>query len=512
MKNWPTAAMVIVLMAVIVGLPVVMSGSGSRPAPTPVGDSGPATKLIVITPHNQQIRFEFERAFNRWRVEHGKSPVIFDWRSGGGTSDLQRIVFDQFTVKIRNRREDDGIGCDLFFGGGDYVHNKLATSIPVDRDGQKTEIYVTVPARVPPLLFEQAYPTATIGSEPLYHPQKRWLGVALASFGIVYNRDTLRMLGLDDPEQWTDLRDSRYLRWIALADPAHSGAITQTYNTILRREGWDEGWRVLRRVFANSRYFSAGSGKVPVDVSAGEAAAGMCIDFYGRYQAGAVGGDRIGYIDPPFNTAITADPISILRGAPHEALAHEFVGWLLTPAAQHLWQKRINTPGGPSRFELRRLPIRADVYRSDDRRYWTDDTAPFAIAKPYPIGTPNYYGAVSPVAHALAIDIHSDLVAAWRAIVNERDPRKKIKMERAFDRMPAELCLPWPDDELARNWRQAVEDEHHARHHQAVAILKQFNDSLGRLARGDSFVEVRLKWTRAFQEQYRQVQKIARQK
>jgi hypothetical protein len=152
------------------------------------------------------------------------------------------------------------------------------------------------------------------------------------------------------------------------------------------------------------------------------------------------------------------------------------------------------------------------VYRSDERQYWADDTDPFDIAKPYPVGTPNYYGAVAPVAHALAIDIHSDLVAAWRAIVNERDPRKKAKMELAFDWMPARLRLPWPDDELARDWRQAVEDDRHARHHQALAVLKQFNESLRRLARDDSFVEVRLEWTRAFQQRYRQVQKIARQK
>src|SRR5690606_9298033 len=97
----------------------------------------------------------------------------------------------------------------------------------------------------------------------------------------------------------------------------------------------------MRRIYANARYFTASAGKVPVDVSAGEAAAGMCIDFFGRYQAGAIGGDRVGYVDPAFMTAVTADPISILRGAPNETIAHEFVRWLITPPAQRLWQARL---------------------------------------------------------------------------------------------------------------------------------------------------------------------------
>src|SRR5690606_24705363 len=124
---------------------------------------------------------------------------------------------------------------------------------------------------------------------------------------------------------------------------AHSGSIAAAYNAIVMRLGWEEGWQTLRRIYANARYFTASATKVPVDVGSGEAAAGMCIDFYGRFQAGAVsaagGGSRVGYVDPPFMTAINADPISIMRGTANRELANEFVVWLLSVQGQRLWQR-----------------------------------------------------------------------------------------------------------------------------------------------------------------------------
>src|SRR5690606_24889468 len=48
---------------------------------------------------------------------------------------------------------------------------------------------VTVPADVPDDLLAAAFPDATLGGEPLYHRDLYWVGVALSSFGIVYNND-----------------------------------------------------------------------------------------------------------------------------------------------------------------------------------------------------------------------------------------------------------------------------------------------------------------------------------
>src|SRR5690606_21922861 len=89
------------------------------------------------------------------------------------------------------------------------------------------------------------------------------------------------------------------------------------------------------------------STRPPIDVSQGDAVAGLAIDFYGRGQAQEVmaSGEtaetsRVGYVDPEGAVYIDADPVSILRGGPNPELARAFVEFLLTDEAQALWQMR----------------------------------------------------------------------------------------------------------------------------------------------------------------------------
>ncbi len=512
MQHRLTAIVIIALLAVIIGVPLALRPTGEAAPPAD------APRLVIITPHNEQIRFEFERAFNRHRVEQGLPPVVFDWRTSGGTSDLRKQVLTEFAAEqqraLRENRPPRSIGYDLFFGGGDFEHDRLADGITLERDGQTVRIPATEPIHLPDDLFREAFPQPTIGGERLYHNDMLWVGSALASFGIVYNRDVLAMLDLPAPATWSDLQDERYLHWLALADPGHSGSIAATYNVILRRHGWHEGWAILRRLFANGRYFVASASKVPVDVSAGEAAAGMCIDFYGRFQAGAVqnadGTSRVGYVDPPFVTAITADPISIIRDAPHRELAQSFINWLLTVEAQNIWQKRLNTPGGPVRFELRRLPVRRDVYTPQHMQYWSDDVAPFDIASPLPDAMPNWFRTVGPITHAMAVDLHRDLIDAWQAIVEHPDHPRRGEMLTLFDAMPDELTIDWPDIDLALDWPLIIADADHPRHPEVAAILASFEQSLRPIVSNpQALLEARLRWTRFFRDNYRRIVTIA---
>ncbi|MEM6855124.1 MAG: extracellular solute-binding protein [Planctomycetota bacterium] len=520
MREHLAKIVIVGLMLLVVGVPFVLRPDDA--SGTMTESSGPADRLIIYTPHNEQIRFEMARAFNAWRAEEGLSPVVFDWRASGGTTDLRKTIIAQFQAKAKQNKENDGIGADLFFGGGEYDHNKLADGFDIVRDDEETNILVAQPATLPAGLLEEVFPSPTIGGELLYHPDKLWVGTALSSFGIVYNRDLLVMLELDEPTTWADLTDPGYRNWLALADPGHSGSIGATFNTILRRTGWTEGWSMMRRVFANARYFSNSASKVPIDVSSGEAAAGMCIDFYGRTQAGAVAaagwsGDkegesssRVGYADPVVNnrsmTATTADPITLLRGAPHQETAEQFIGWLLTQEAQRLWQAKLETEGGPVRYELRRQPIRADLYTDAEKENWADPQIdPYPTAVPIMAGMPDFFSAVSPVSQAMAIDIHQDLVAAWEAILRTPDDHPdKAEMLRLFDEMPEALTLTWPDDELANDWRSAVGNVDHPRHSEAAGVLSDFMDRF-RGRDDDQKLKDKLNWTIFFRDNYRQI-------
>ena len=107
--------------------------------------------------------------------------------------------------------------------------------------------------------------------------------------------------------------------------------------TILER-GWDEGL-ALRRASANARDFSASSLKAPTDVSQGDAAIGVCIDFFGRFQSQAIldhGGDRVAYVDP--GTKLDPDPIHCWPEPPDPELAKRFIRFVLMVQGQSLWQ------------------------------------------------------------------------------------------------------------------------------------------------------------------------------
>lgn len=504
-----TWAAVLGAMLLVIGVPFAL-----RPA-QPVLAKPDAEKLIIITPHNEQIRFELSRAFNSYRQSKGEDPIFFDWRSSGGTSDLRKQVFSELSAAAAKGLEDKGIGYDLFFGGGDFEFGNLARGIVFKRDGKDIKISALEPLALDDAFLKEVFPEPTIAGAPLYHPQKLWVGAVLSSFGIMYNRDVLAARGLSEPRTWSDLASDKLRQGVALSDPSHSGSIAMTYNVILRRTGWTEGWALLRRAFANGRYFTSSAAKVPVDVSAGEAAVGMCIDFYGRQQAGAIGGNRVGYVDPQYMTSINPDPIGMLRGAPHRKIAIEFITWLLSKEAQGLWQRKIGTPGGPTTFELRRAPIRRDMYVPEETANWADSADPFGAAKVMPDGTPDYFTSVAPITHAIAIDIHDELKTAWSAIIDHPDHPQRAKMLELFDAMPDDLILRWPDPELAATWRQVLETPDHPRKKEAVKILGDFSKSLTERYKvekgGDLLLADRQRWTLFFRDHYRQIAALAKE-
>lgn len=498
-------------------------------------------RLVIMTPHGDQIRQAFAHAFNVWRHRRGEPAVYFDYRTMGGTSDLRKQVFSQFAALVRHQRENDGIGVDLFFGGGPYEHDKLADGITVQRDGAKVSIPLSVPCGIPSAALAAAFPEEWIGGEPLLrrdpatgHPL--WIGTALSSFGIVSNHDVLAMLNLPLPKTWADLGDARYAGWVAMADPGHSGSVAATCHTVLQHKGWHRGWEILRRIYANARYFASSASKVPLDVSAGEAAAGMCIDFYGRYQAGAMPDERIAYVDPrrdrtdgaPLETAVTADPISILRGSPSPKLARTFVRWVLSTEAQRLWQRHPGTEGGPRRHALRRVPVRRDLFTTKEMALWTDPANPFLSAKPLPPGMPNFYRLVAPLSHAMAIDIHDDLKAAWRAIHDHRDDNCRRHMLTLFDAMPpnaedtdqdAGITIPWPPDLSSEVVAAIIADPTNARYAEVIETIGSFAQRLkqryttpGSTRNWNDEERLRrdrLAWTRFFRSNYREIVAIS---
>lgn len=472
--------LILAALAVVLGVPWLV-----RPpaAEIPAG----ARTLIILTPHNDQIRYEFAQAFAAWHQREFGEPVVIDWRTPGGTSTIRRQLESEFRAALEQGRikPDEPtpagtISTDLFFGGGSYDHSQVKRGVAFVPDGADEPIQVTMaePVGLSDEELQAVYGDENrVGAAVVYDPDQAWVGTALSGFGIVFNRDVLREIGLPDPDSWHHLLDPKYAGWLAMADPRHSGSVETTYDAILNNFGWDEGWKILRGLSANARYFTNSSTRPPIDVSRGEAAAGVAIDFYGRFQSQAMlqpgqtaEESRVGYVDPPGVTFIDPDPVTLLRGAPHPELARRFIRFTLTPEGQALWQLPARERGaaaspasdglGPERYELRRMPVRRDFFEPPMRSRMIDQIDPYAIAST--VGSKGWRSAIKPMMSAFGIDTHTKLAKAWRALHALPPGPERDRLFELFYAMPQHTMLdgtvlPFNEENYGKirgDWRQ----------------------------------------------------------
>lgn len=456
--------LVLLALAALVAIPFAL-----KPRQSLLADADDT--LVVITPHNEAIRYEFSRAFADYYRETTGRTVRMDWRMPGGTSEIARylqgeffaafaafwrgqgrawtpevqVAFDNPRIELPVHAAEDtpaqaarraflnsgvGMGVDVFFGGGAFDFDIQA------RAGRLVD--AGVGERHPEWLG--AIPQAVSG-EAFRDPEGRWVGAAISSFGICWNADSLEALGVNaPPAQWADLADPRFRGQVALADPTKSGSAAKAFEMILQQqmaervrddadepralaEGWIEGLRLIQKISANARYFTDSASNVPVDVSQGDAALGMCIDFYGRSQSEAVrvgSTSRLHYLTPAGGSSFGVDPIGILRGAPHRRVAEHFVDFVLSMEGQKFWNFRTGTPGGPVRHALRRLPVRRELYAPEFAAFRSDpEVFPYEEARAFayhPEWTGSLFKTISFIIRVLCLDPHEELVAAWEAL------------------------------------------------------------------------------------------------
>jgi hypothetical protein len=202
------------------------------------------------------------------------------------------------------------------------------------------------------------------------------------------------------------------------------------------RQGWDEGLRLIQRISANARYFSDTATKIPLDVAHGDAAAGMCIDFYGRSLQEAVrgpdGNSRVGFVMPVGGTSISVDPIAMFRGAPEPELATAFIEFVISAEGQKLWAYRPGTAGGPAKSALRRLPVRRDLYTPEIVALMTDGhEMPYEKAQTFtyhPEWTGSAFNALRFVLRVLCVDTHDEQRLAWASLSEADFPTRAVEV------------------------------------------------------------------------------------
>ena len=467
-------------------------------------------KLVIVTPHPERLRAEFGQAFVQYWKEKTGETVAVDWRVPGGTSEIAVMLKSEFSAAFQlywtqalgqiwspsvaqnfmNPKSpvDDparqaflkssvGVGLDVFFGGGAYdfqIQSEAGTLVAQNGPG------TGIPAlreKHPEWFGEQGIPEMVSG-EPFRDGKDRWVACCLSSFGIVFNRDVLHRLGIEkDPAQWRDLADPRFYGQLALADPGRSATVTKAFEMLIQqemqeaiarltqnsgnlknaqeieaagvREGWRNGMNLIQRISANARYFSDSSSKIPLDVARGDAAAGMCIDYYGRSTEEETrrpdGTSRIGFIMPVGGSSVSVDPIAMFRGAPQAELATAFIEFVLSDAGQKIWAYRTGTPGGPTRSALRRLAARKNFYSPENLALMSDAAEmPYEKAKAFtyhPEWTASAFSTLRFLIRVMCVDTHQEQKKAWHTLITHHQPQRALEVFHEMTSIRYDLAI-----------------------------------------------------------------------
>lgn len=355
--------------------------------------------LEIITPHNEHIQQEFEQAF----VRHLGRPVRLRWIKQG-TGQLISLL----EAKDRAKK-GASFDLDVFFGGGVPDHQLAAERGYLEKPNIPADVLAGIPPR--------------IAGVDNYDRAGMWFGSALSSFGVLMNTRGLATQGLPEVQTWADLCKPEMFSWVVLADPRKSSSVRVSYELVLQQYGWEKGLPMLIQLGANARVIADASSIVPNEVASGNVLAGPCIDFY-AYARVAENKETLKYVNPAGGSAITPDPISMLRKPPHRELAEKFIAFVLAPDGQRVWILPAGAPGGPKEHALYRLPVRPDVFPKDGA------ASDAIIRNPYDEAGKGVFRTLdgelqnarnvllSELFGAAVVDQQSDARAAWKALID----------------------------------------------------------------------------------------------
>ena len=283
----------------------------------------------------------------------------------------------------------------------------------------------------------------------------------------------------EPPTSWSAIAAPTFRGQLALADPTKSSTSGKAIEMIVQkqmadararaeargvtdaaaldaaapRDGWTEAMRLLRRLGANARYFTDQSTKIPLDVASGDSAVGMCIDYYGRFQAeaaaaaGRPGQRRLRHrarrdVDQPRSDRAAA------RGAAPRAgdRVHRVRAVRRGSEAVELPPRRARRPGAvhaapasdrpaPVRPGVRRVPRRPGRQPVRGRR------SEFVYHRAW---TGPLYGALAFVVRVMCVDPERELQDAYDALARAgfppRRPRCSTTSRRSTTRRSRGRC------------------------------------------------------------------------
>ena len=376
----------------------------------------PEVKLVVISPHNIDIKNEYEMAFSLHHAREYGARVRIEWRTIGGSSSA-------ILSHLRNVYENsDHSGIDVVWGGGDVNFERMAAEGIL----QPMQLAADVTDNIP----------AVFGGLRMCDEARLWCGSAVSAFGIFYNKRLLQRLKLPEPARWEDLGAPRFFNLVGLADPTQSGSATASYELIVQSGvTWQAGWAKLISILGNTKRFYSGTGDAAEAILSGEVAVTTLIDFYGinrmvKYP------DTLVYLSPRGQTSFNPDPIAILKNPPHPDVAQRLVDFVLSKDGQALWALPVGHPKGPRKTALGRAPIRKDVYQTYAGEWLSHVVNPYEVGQAMNVDTGLWsasYGLLRPLVWAAAVRNVDFLKAAKKKLIDTNFAADRLAL---FNQLP----------------------------------------------------------------------------
>ncbi len=390
------------------------AGKGEENASTQNTD-----RLVVISPHSNSIKREFEHHFAEYYLEKYGRNVEIEWRDvGGGSSLILRYLQNIYS-------RSDTAEIDVLFGGGEYPVQVLAKEGLLEKLYLSDDVLEQIPAK--------------LSGMPLYDSDHYWCGYVVSGFGFIYNVQILERLKLHHPLRWEDLGGSEFYPQLILADPTQSGSVAAAYEMIVQSAGdWQKGWERLHAIISNCKMFKNSAGSAADSPMLGESVAAICIDFYGFLRVVSAP-DIVNYISPEGQTGFTPDPVAILKNPAHPETAARFVDFLLSLKGQALWALPAGHKEGPVDKAMNRQPIRKDFYEvyRDDMPNW--------MQNPHTLGAElevdgelraKRYGTLARIVNAAAIENHALMLKAKKKLIDNNYPSALTEI---FNRLPENI-------------------------------------------------------------------------
>lgn len=463
-KSKITAKQSIILLTLIIIsiIPLLLKNEGV------ISKNDAHRSITIVTTHDVATCHEFEKAFTTWWAENtGGELIHIDWISIRHSTALQYYIDNEHS-KLQNieSTEKQISSYDIVFGGevGDMEHFKSRSyTQPLDVFKDLSYLFAKDSSG------ETSMPQSWQGAQ-LYDPDQHWAGLSLSRYGICYNKELLKDLGIDSyPTSWMDLTQEKYFNQILLADPNQTtlnasvfemmlqsemqkslkannkqrpGETPQEFKERITNNSWKQGLELIQKITANAKTYTSNIHDVAKEVYSGEVAIGVCPDYIARaYQTKATDTkskeSRIEFIVPEKGSSLMVSPIAISKYSKYPDLANGFVKFCMLPEGQLLWNTHAGNEliYGPEKSPLRRLPIRRDIYTEDYRVLFTDpDDRPYdkTVNLHYDEKLTGHLKLAIPyIIKCMSVDVHTQQKEAWRAIFTNqlhKNPNTTIKI------------------------------------------------------------------------------------